>query len=127
MDNKSGLSMLNIAVADSRPIKLRSRVTNDPSRLLGVDMRTCAGRRFRDIVGALVSEFGAVNPVALRELAGLKFSLEATQAAVINGDSRAREDLVRISNLVARRERELRIAKRDKPKSLLRALADGAK
>jgi hypothetical protein len=86
----------------------RSIMTNDPRRLDGVDMRTSAGRRYRDIVDALALEFGAVNPVALRELAGLRYTLEQTQAAVVAGDARARSDLVRVSNLIARRERELR-------------------
>jgi hypothetical protein len=86
----------------------RSIMTNDPRRLDGVDMRTSAGRRYRDIVDQLAAEFGAVNPVALRELAGLRYTLEQTQAAVVAGDARARSDLVRVSNLIARRERELR-------------------
>jgi hypothetical protein len=71
-------------------------------------MRTQRGRRYRDIVDALIAEFGAANSVGLRELAGLKFTLEQTQAAVVAGDQRAREDLVRVSNLVARREKEMR-------------------
>jgi len=91
-----------------RPLKLRSGLTNNPHRLDGVDMRTERGRRYRDIVDALIDEFGASNPVGLRELAGLKFTLEQTQAAVVAGDQRAREDLVRISNLVARREAVMR-------------------
>jgi hypothetical protein len=57
----------------------RSIMTNDPRRLDGIDMRTSAGRRYRDIVDALAIEFGvAVNPVALRELAGLRYTLEQT-------------------------------------------------
>jgi hypothetical protein len=86
----------------------RSIMTNDPRRLDGVDMRTSAGRRYRDIVDQLAAEFGAVHPVALRELAGLRYTLEQTQPAIVAGDARARTDLVRISNLIARRERELR-------------------
>jgi hypothetical protein len=96
--------MHGMAIAEARPKKLRSGLTNNPYRLDGVDMRTERGRRYRDIVDALMAEFGSSNPVGLRELAGLKFTLEQTQAAVVAGDERAREDLVRISNLVARRE-----------------------
>jgi len=75
-------------------------------------MRTPRGRRYRDIVDALIAEFGSLNPVGLRELAGLKFTLEQTQAAVVAGDGKAREDLVRLSNLVARREAVMREAAR---------------
>jgi hypothetical protein len=92
-------------------------MTNDPRRLAGIDMRTSAGRRYRDIVDQLAIEFGAVNPVALRELAGLRYTLEQTQAAVVAGDARARSDLVRVSNLIARRELALREAKLALPAS----------
>jgi hypothetical protein len=71
-------------------------------------MRSRQGRRFKDIVDALVAEFGDANPVALREVASLRFSLEETQADVVKGIARAREDLVRLSNLIARPETVLR-------------------
>jgi hypothetical protein len=104
--------MHGMATAVPRPKKVRSGLTNNPHKLDGVDMRTERGRRYRDIVDALIGEFGSSNPVGLRELAGLKFTLEQTQAAVVGGDERAREDLVRISNLVARREAVMREAAR---------------
>jgi len=96
----------------ARPRSQRSGLTNNPYRLDGIDMRTPRGRRYRDIVDALIAEFGSLNPVGLRELAGLKFTLEQTQAAVVAGDGKAREDLVRLSNLVARREAVMREAAR---------------
>ena len=104
--------MQGMATVEARPRKLRSGFTNNLYRLEGVDMRSERGRRYRDIVDALIAEFGSSNPVGLRELAGLKFTLEQTQAAVVAGDERAREDLVRISNLVARREAVMREATR---------------
>jgi hypothetical protein len=94
----------------ARPSKARSALSNNPRRLSGIDMRSRRGRRFKDIVDALVAEFGDTNPVALREVASLRFSLEETQADVVNGVARAREDLVRLSNLIARRETILRQA-----------------
>jgi hypothetical protein len=74
-------------------------------------MRTSAGRRFSRIADALVKEFPGASPFLLRELAGLKFTLEETQAAVIGGDVKAREDLIRVLNAIGRRERQLRVAK----------------
>jgi hypothetical protein len=121
--------MHGMAIAETRPKKLRSGLTNNPYRLDGVDMRTERGRRYRDIVDALMAEFGSANPVGLRELAGLKFTLEQTQAAAVAGDERAREDLVRISNLVARREAVMREAARparDTTPSLADILAEHA-
>ena len=89
--------------------KVRSRVSNSPYRLLGVDMRTGRGRRYRDIVDALVAEFGDANAIGLRELAGLKFTLELIQGDLVTGaNPRAAEDLVRVSNLIARREQSMR-------------------
>jgi hypothetical protein len=108
------------AVHPNRLNRRRAVTTNDPRRLSGVDMRTSAGRRYRDIVDQIAVEFGAVNPVALRELAGLRYTLEQTQAAVVAGDARARSDLVRVSNLIARRELALREAKLALPASTRR-------
>lgn len=93
----------------ARLTRVRDRpLVGDPRRLAGIDMRTRAGLRFKEIAEALLVEFGSANKIALRELAGLRFALEQTQASIVAGDVRARSDLVRISNLIARRERELR-------------------
>jgi hypothetical protein len=74
--------------------------------IVGVDGRSQEARRFRDITDAIVSEYGAeIDPLMLRELAGLRLSQEATTTAIINGDKRARSDIVRITNLIAKRER----------------------
>ncbi len=100
------------AMTPNRLNRRRSGMTNDPRRLDRVDMRTASGRRYRDLVEQILADFGALTPVALRELAGLRFTLEQTQADVVLGDASARDDLVRISNLIARRERELRAANR---------------
>ncbi len=105
--------MESLAIADNRPAKLRSRFTNDPSFLPGVDRRTRDGRRYQDIVLAVVAEFGPANPVALRELAALRFTLEREQGAIVSGGhQRSLEDLVRLTNTVERKERALRTAKR---------------
>jgi hypothetical protein len=48
------------------------------------------------------------EPDKLRELATLKLSLEATQAAVINGDILRSEDLIRIANAIGRIEKVLK-------------------
>src|SRR5271166_1928259 len=100
--------MLKGSTTDRRPKKLRSGLTNDPRRLAGVDMRSAGGRRYRDLVDQLIFQFGDANLEAVRELAGLRFTLEQCQASVVNGDVRAREDLVRLLNLIGRREKELR-------------------
>ena len=110
------------ATADARLNRRRSVLTNDPRRLPGVDMRSHHGRRFRDIVEVLLAEFGNVDTARLREVASLKFTLEMTQSAVLSGDASKADDLVRISNLIARKERELRA--RIRPRDTTPSLAD---
>jgi hypothetical protein len=98
---------------------LRSKLTNDATLLPGVDRRSRGGRRYQDIVEALAAEYPGANPVALRELATLRFTLEREQGAIVSGgDQRSLEDLIRLTNSVERKERALRVAKRQaKPPS----------
>lgn len=95
-----------------RSAKAHARVTNNLRELDGIDGRTSEGKRYRDLIDLAVAEFGSHDPLRLRELAGLRFSLEKTQAAVVNGDILRSEDLVRLANLIGRREKELRAAQR---------------
>jgi hypothetical protein len=54
-------------------------------------MRSQHGRRFRDLAALVIAEHGPdIYPVKIRELAGLKLSIEITQAALVNGDRKAR-------------------------------------
>ena len=86
-----------------------------PFKIAGIDMRSEHGRRFRDLAARVIAEYGDIDPVKVRELAGLKLSIEITQAALIGGDRRARNDLVRLLNHVSRAERALREGKRAQP------------
>jgi hypothetical protein len=88
----------------------RARVTNDPYRLPGVDGRSPAGRRYRDIVYAIIAKFGDGDSESIRELAMLKLTLEATQAAAVSGDSKARTDIVRLLRMIEKKEAALRLA-----------------
>jgi hypothetical protein len=49
-------------------------------------MRSTAGRRWRDVVTAIITKFGSDDTEAVRELAGLRITLEQTQAAAMTGD-----------------------------------------
>ena len=71
-------------------------------------MQSAHGRRFADLMDVLSGQYPALDPVALRELAGLRLVQELTQVAAIEGDKRARGDLVRISNVISRRELQLK-------------------
>jgi hypothetical protein len=96
------------AAVASRSRNLRSAITNNPFVLAGVDGRSAAGRRYRDIMDGIIAEYGFANLDRVRELAALMMTREAAQAAVVKGDLSAAEDLVRVANLISRRERELR-------------------
>lgn len=71
-------------------------------------MNTQQGRRYKAIVEDLVAEYGQTDITRLRELAALRVALEQTQGEVVGGSVKAREDMVRLCNLAARREAELR-------------------
>jgi hypothetical protein len=95
-------------VANPSSSKQRSAVTNSVHRLPGVNMRSAAGRRWRDLVDSVIAQFGDSNTEAIRELVGLKFTLEQTQAAAVAGDPKARTDIVRLSRLIEKKESVLR-------------------
>jgi hypothetical protein len=98
------------------PDRLPISKNHDPFKIAGVDMRSEQGRRFRDLAALVIAEHGPdLDPVKVRELAGLRLSVEIAQAALVNGDPKARNDLVRLSNLAKRAERELRASKRATP------------
>jgi hypothetical protein len=81
-----------------------------PFKIAGVDMRSEHGRRFGDLAALVIAEHGPdLDPVKLRELAGLRLSVEITQAALVNGDPKARNDLVRLSSAI-RLHRRSRVA-----------------
>jgi hypothetical protein len=91
------------------PDRLPISKTHNPFKMPGLDMRSEAGRRFRDLAANVIAEHGSsLDPTKVRELAGLRLSVEIAQAALVNGDPKARNDLVRLSNLAKRAERELR-------------------
>jgi hypothetical protein len=95
------------------PARLPISKNHDPFKVAGLDMRSDQGRRFRDIAALVIAEHGPdLDATRVRELAGIRLAIEVATAAAIGGDAAARQDIVRLSNLAARKERELREAKR---------------
>jgi hypothetical protein len=96
------------ATASPQPKKKRRFGRPDvPRPLAGLDMRSQEAKLFLARLKEVSAEFPDGEPSRLREIAGLRVALEQTQVEVLKGNVRAREDLVRISNLIARREGEL--------------------
>jgi hypothetical protein len=80
--------------------------------------RHCAGVNGEQRADGILtsSEHGPdLDATRVRELAGIRLAIEVATAAAIGGDAKARQDIVRLSNLAARKERELRAAKRAAP------------
>ena len=50
-------------IAGRSPVA-RSRVTNDSALLAGVDGRSAIARRFRDLVGAIISDMGGDDAIS---------------------------------------------------------------
>jgi hypothetical protein len=79
-------------------------------RLKDVDMRSRRGRRYKATAAAVIAEHGLLHPTALRELVALKFIVDEARDQAISGDQRARQDWLKLSDLVARRESQIREA-----------------
>jgi hypothetical protein len=63
---------------------------------------------------------------AVRDVTGLRFAVEQAQLAVVGGDTRAREDLVRLNRILDRKEARMRdaaMAAKDKAPSLSEYIA----
>lgn len=89
-----------------RPLRNRGWQTNDPRRLsLELDGRSAEGRRFADIYDLVaLDHHPGANPLRVREIALLKYELERAQGV----GKCSLEDVVRMHNLIGRREKELR-------------------
>jgi hypothetical protein len=98
----------NAAAAIPEPKKKRRFGRPDVVRpLAGLDMRSQEAKAFMARLTEVTAEYPNGEPGRLREIAGLRLTLEQVQVEVMNGSSRARADLVRLSNLISRREGEL--------------------
>jgi hypothetical protein len=102
------------AVADSLPIAgqrptARSRITNGKRlHAKGVDQRTEAARRFRDLTMGFADQLGGLGRLneaersLVRSAASLTIMAEKLQAAAASGEAVDNEALTRVSNSQAR-------------------------
>jgi hypothetical protein len=96
-----------IAVAsDTRPPATRSAVTNGKRWLGGVDMRSSAARRWKDLVYALTTDLGGnlstAEAAMVWQAATLLLRVEATQSAVVRGDKIDDEETTRTIHVTQR-------------------------
>jgi hypothetical protein len=97
----------------------RSKISNRSRMLPGVDGRSSAARRFRDICANYEAEFGGniseLERDLIRQAAGLTLRAEQLQGAIVRGEPISNDELVRISSTAKRLLEPIR-AKADKRK-----------
>jgi hypothetical protein len=92
----------------SRPLTVRSAVTNDPLFLRGVDGRSVVARRYRDVAIALADDLGGQaklsesTKILVRQTAATTVVVEALQAKILAGEDVDFEQLTRLSNVLGR-------------------------
>lgn len=102
--------MADRKTTDVRPKpEARSRVSNGRALFLeGVDGRTAAARRYRDVQAAIVADLGGDDAISegerqlVRTAASLAVQREQADARVAAGDKVDAEDYVRIVNALTR-------------------------
>jgi hypothetical protein len=93
MENDSPLDRPQIGpqIAPRAPA-LRARITNHKDLLPGLDGRTSAARRFRDLVSSYIADMGGLDCCSeiklglLRRLAAVTVQAELLEAKMINGE-----------------------------------------
>ncbi len=114
--------MLDSVPSAARPLTVRSAVTNDPLKLRGVDGRSLAARRYRDVAIALAADLGGQDKlneptkILVRQAAALTVQVEALQTKIVAGEDNDHEQLTRLSNVLGRTLQRLGL-KRPVPKS----------
>jgi hypothetical protein len=112
----------------SRPLTVRSAVTNDPLFLRGVDGRSIVARRYRDVAIALADDLGGQDrlsepsKILVRQAAALTVQVESLQTKIVSGEDVNLEQLTRLSNVLGRTLQRLGLRKpRARPASPLAA------
>jgi hypothetical protein len=90
MDTSSPLDRPSVG---ARAPALRTRVTNHKDLLPGLDGRTGAARRFRDLVNSYIADMGGLDRCSeiklglLRRLAAIVVQAELMEARMVNGEA----------------------------------------
>jgi hypothetical protein len=91
-----------------RPLTIRSKITNDPLAVRGVDGRSMAARRYRDVAIAIADDLGGQDllsepsKILVRQAAGMTVAVEDLSAKVVAGEDVDLEQLTRLSNVLGR-------------------------
>ena len=123
--------MPETAESETRPLRLRSRLTNSLHALPGVDGRSVEARRYRDLALAFANELGGVailgeaEQALVRQAAAMVLQAEKLQGAAVRGEDVDLEQMTRLSNSATRALTKLGIkrAARDSTPTLAEYLA----
>jgi hypothetical protein len=94
--------------AATRPPATRAAISNGKHMLPGIDGRSAAARRYRDLVADLADDLGGIASLSaadlalVRQAAACTMQAEQLQAAIVNGKPVDSNLLVRVSNTLAR-------------------------
>ena len=121
-------SVPDSASSVSRPLTVRSALTNDPLALRGVDGRSVVARRYRDLAIGLADDLGGQDrlsepsKILVRQAAAMTVQVETLQAKIVAGEDVNLEQLTRLSNVLGRTLQRLGLKKpRARPSSPLAA------
>jgi hypothetical protein len=93
--------------------KARSAITNGRALLAGVDGRSRAARRYRDLVAHYTRQTGGRSEELVRQLASLILQRELLDAQAVRGEPVDALHLVRLCNSISRTLSRLKIASKD--------------
>ena len=105
-----------------RPLTIRSKITNDPLAVRGVDGRSMAARRYRDVAIAIADDLGGQDllsepsKILVRQAAGMTVAVEDLSAKVVAGEDVNLEQLTRLSNVLGRTLQRLGLKKPAAPR-----------
>lgn len=98
----------------SRPPSVRSRATNDPFYVFGLDGRSAEGRHLRDLILSFIETFGGVDVATdeeksfARAAAFTIASSERVQSRILAGEDVDLSEASRLANLAARYRKDVR-------------------
>jgi hypothetical protein len=107
--------MINTSAALKRRLKGRSKVTNQPTRLAGIDGRSSHGRRRRDLILTYADALGGADKVSAAAMndivraVDLVVIAERARAAALRGEIVDLGDLTRLEGAADRAVRRLGI------------------
>lgn len=107
----------------ARPPTTRAAISNRTHLLPGIDGRSAAARRFRDLVADLAADLGGEASLSnadlalVRQCAGSVMASEQLSASIVNGQAVDADSLVRLGNTCARLLASLRRKGRQTPQA----------